>query len=83
MAKEIAAHHPDSIFLDMERAADRAQLQGAEAFFAAHRNRLVVLDEVQAMPDIFKALRPEIDAHIMAEAPTGSKVNFYRTAAGA
>ena len=48
-----------------------------------HRNRFMALDEVQAMPDIFKALRPEIDAHIMAEAPTGSKVNFYRTAAGA
>ena len=62
LAKEIAAHYPGSVFLDMERAADRAQLQGAEAFFAAHRNRLVVLDEVQAMPDIFEALRPEIDA---------------------
>ena len=62
LAKAIAAHYPGSIFLDMERAADRAQLQGAEAFFAAHRNRLVVLDEVQAFPDIFEALRPEIDA---------------------
>ena len=62
LAKAIAAHYPGSIFLDMERAADRAQLQGAEAFFAAHRNQLVVLDEVQAMPDIFEALRPEIDA---------------------
>ncbi|MGB4115853.1 MAG: ATP-binding protein [Polaromonas sp.] len=62
LAKAIAAHYPGSVFLDMERAADRAQLQGAEAFFAAHRNRLVVLDEVQAMPDIFEALRPEIDA---------------------
>jgi len=32
LAKAIAAHYPGSVFLDMERAADRAQLQGAEAF---------------------------------------------------
>ena len=31
-------------------------------FFPAHRNRLVILDEVQHMPGLFTALRPEIDA---------------------
>lgn len=62
LAKEIAANFSGSVFLDMERAADRAQLQDAEAFFAAHRNHLVVLDEVQALPDIFESLRPEVDA---------------------
>ena len=51
------------ISLDMERASDRAVLQDPEAFFAAHRDHVVVLDEVQAMPNIFEALRPEIDAH--------------------
>ena len=62
LARAIAAHSPAAAFLDMERATDRAQLQDPEAFFAAHRDQLVVLDEVQALPNIFEALRPEIDA---------------------
>ena len=62
LARAIAAHSPVAVFLDMERATDRAQLQDPEVFFAAHRGQLVVLDEVQALPNIFEALRPEIDA---------------------
>ena len=61
LAKAIAAQLPDAVFLDMEREADRARLQDTESFFAAHRSQLVVLDEVQALPGIFAALRPEID----------------------
>lgn len=62
LAHALAAQAQKSIFLDMERASDRAQLQDPEAFFAMHRDALVVLDEVQAQPNIFEALRPEIDA---------------------
>ena len=31
-------------------------------FFAAHRDLLLILDEVQLAPTLFAALRPEIDA---------------------
>ena len=36
---------------------------GLKARMGLHRERLVVLDEVQLMPELFSALRPEIDAH--------------------
>ncbi len=62
LAREIVAEHPNAIMLDLERAADRAQLSNPELFFLSHRDKLVVLDEVQHAPDIFAALRPEIDA---------------------
>ena len=62
LAGSIASGTPGAVFLDLERASDRAQLQDPETFFIAHRDRLVVLDEVQALPGIFEALRPEIDA---------------------
>ena len=62
LARELAATMPDALFLDLEREADRARLADPEAFLSRQRGRLVVLDEVQAMPDIFAALRPEIDA---------------------
>jgi uncharacterized protein len=62
LARAIAARHPDALVLDMERASDRAALDHPELFFPAHRQRLVVLDEVQLVPGLFSALRPEIDA---------------------
>jgi predicted AAA+ superfamily ATPase len=62
LGRAVAAEHENALFLDLERAADRAQLERPELFFPRHRERLVVLDEVQHMPDLFSALRPEIDA---------------------
>ncbi len=62
LARQLAASHPDAVFLDLERAGDRAALAEPELFFRQNRHRLVVLDEVQHVPDLFAALRPEIDA---------------------
>ncbi|MSP74423.1 MAG: ATP-binding protein [Myxococcales bacterium] len=62
LARRVAAAHPEAVFLDLEVGADRARLSNPELYFARHRDKLVVLDEVQAMPDLFAALRPEIDA---------------------
>ncbi len=62
LARMLARERPDAIFLDLERAADRARLAEPELFFARHRGSLVVLDEVQFMPELFTHLRPEIDA---------------------
>ena len=62
LARTLVAHLPDAVFLDLELPADRAKLDNPAAFFAAHRDRLVVIDEVQTMPELFVQLRPEIDA---------------------
>jgi uncharacterized protein len=62
LARAIAAQVPDSLFLDLERPGDLAQIAQPDLFFAHHRGRLVVLDEVQQAPELFTALRPEIDA---------------------
>lgn len=62
LAKMLAATRPEAQYLDLERASDRAALAEPELFFRQHRHRLVVLDEIQSVPDLFVALRPEIDA---------------------
>lgn len=62
LAKQLAAARPDALFLDLEQAPDRAMLAEPELFLRQHRQRLVVLDEVQHVPGLFAALRPEIDA---------------------
>jgi len=62
LARQLAAERPDALFLDLERAGDRAALAEPQLFYQQNRQRLVVLDEVQHLPDLFAALRPEIDA---------------------
>jgi hypothetical protein len=62
LARQLAAKRPDALFLDLERMGDRAALAEPQLFFQQNRQRLVVLDEVQHLPDLFAALRPEIDA---------------------
>ena len=62
LAQAVAARQPGAVMLDLERASDRAQLAEPELFLTRHRDHLVVLDEVQLMPELFSALRPEIDA---------------------
>ncbi len=62
LALAIAARAPGALVLDMERESDRAALARPELFLPLHRDRLVVVDEVQHLPGLFTALRPEIDA---------------------
>ena len=62
LARHIAKQTPGAVFLDLELPADRARLDNPAAFFAAHRNHLVVIDEVQTFPELLAQLRPEIDA---------------------
>ena len=62
LARQIAAATPGAVYLDLELEDDRAKLSQPSLFFRANRDRLVVLDEVQRVPNLFDALRPEIDA---------------------
>ena len=50
-----------AIYLDLELPSDRRKLEDAEIFFAAHHQQLVVLDEVQRVPELFATLRGVID----------------------
>jgi hypothetical protein len=52
---------PGAISLDLESPADRAVLVEAEAFFDAHADSLICLDEVQRLPEIFPLLRHVVD----------------------
>lgn len=60
LAQEIAETR-DAVYLDMERSADRRILEEPDLYLDEQMGRLVVIDEVQLMPDLFKALRGQID----------------------
>ncbi len=50
-----------SIYLDLESPTDRAKLTEAEQYFDLHEGKLIILDEIQRMPDLFPILRGVID----------------------
>ncbi len=56
-----SGRHGGALYLDLELPSAQRQLDDAEAFLLAHRNRLVILDEVQRMPELFAVLRGVID----------------------
>lgn len=60
LAHEVA-ERVDSVYLDLESPADRAKLSDPTLYLADHENRLVVLDEVHRVPDLFQSLRGLID----------------------
>lgn len=50
-----------SIYLDLESVADRAKLADPELYLADHEDKLVILDEVHRVPELFQSLRGLID----------------------
>ena len=62
LALELARSWPQkALYLDLERPADRAKLDAADAFLRMHADRLVILDEIHRMPGLFEILRGIID----------------------
>lgn len=50
-----------SIYLDLELSSDRAKLSDPELYLGQQEDRLIILDEIHRLPDIFKTLRSLID----------------------
>lgn len=61
LALEVAKAGP-SIYLDLESETDRAKLAEPELYLAQHEDKLVILDEIQRTPELFRSLRGLIDA---------------------
>lgn len=52
---------PDPIYLDLESPTDQAKLREPEAYFELHKGKLIILDEIQRVPELFSILRGVID----------------------
>lgn len=51
----------DALYLDLENRADLQKIQDITAFHLENRDRLIILDEVQRVPQLFTELRGIID----------------------
>ncbi|MGD9896841.1 MAG: ATP-binding protein [Candidatus Methylacidiphilaceae bacterium] len=60
LAEEIAQERP-SVYLDLEDPADREKLSVPALYLSSHEDKLIVLDEIHRMPELFQVLRGLID----------------------
>lgn len=61
IAKQIAKKNPNAIYLDMESRIDLAKLENPELYFEKNSEKLICLDEIQRIPEIFPVLRSIVD----------------------
>ena len=61
LAYEIAREYK-ALYLDLENQNDRNRLRNPVLFLESMENRLVILDEIHRMPELFQTLRGIIDA---------------------
>jgi hypothetical protein len=62
MARQLAAESPDDfVYFDLELPSDRIRFSDPELFLRGLADRTVILDEVQALPELFPILRGLID----------------------
>ena len=61
LAKQIISLRKKSVYLDLELESDLRKINDPELFLSQHEDKLVCIDEIQRMPDLFKALRGIID----------------------
>lgn len=64
LAKQLAAaSKKETLYIDLEKQKDRVLLTDMDTFFEENKNKCIIIDEVQTMPQVFTALRPAIDDH--------------------
>ena len=61
LAKSIISNYNNAIYLDAERPSHRQLLDDAEQFFELNHDKLICIDEVQNIPDIFSVIRSIVD----------------------
>ena len=63
LARSIAGERPTT-YLDLENPADLEKLSDARGYLSAQRGKLVIIDEIQRVPELFQVLRGLIDEWI-------------------
>ncbi len=59
--KTVTSSRNNALYLDLESSRDFRKLEDAETFFENNKDKLVIIDEIQIMPGLFRTLRPVID----------------------
>lgn len=72
LAEELASGiKPQPLYLDLESPTDLAKLADPSQYFQTHDDRLIILDEIQRVPELFQVLRGVIDRRRRAGQKSG------------
>lgn len=52
---------PDSLYIDLELPSDLARLREPEDFLSRHAGKMICLDEIQRVPELFPVIRSLVD----------------------
>ncbi len=63
LSKKILASYPKSIYLDLELDKNQRALTEPYLFFEQNKDKVICLDEIQLLPNVFKEMRGFIDEH--------------------
>ena len=61
LVKHLIEAYPNSIYLDLERPSDLRKLEDAEWFLTSQKEKLICIDEIQRMPELFPLIRSLVD----------------------
>jgi len=63
LVKMIAKDLPNFLYLDLQNRDDLAKLNEPGLLFKANKEKIICLDEIHLVPDLFSVLRSEIDSY--------------------
>lgn len=62
LARQVVQEHPsEAVYLDLELPSDLAKLTAPELYLQQHADKLIILDEIQRLPELFPTLRALVD----------------------
>ncbi len=61
LAQNVIKDIENTVYIDLERSSDLNKLRDPEAFFELNKDRLICLDEIQRLPELFPEMRSHID----------------------
>ncbi len=63
LAKMLLSKIKNVAYIDAEKTSDKLKLSDPELYFEMNQNKLICLDEIQRVPEIFQPMRSEIDSN--------------------
>lgn len=61
LARTVLQGREDTVYLDLQRPSDLRKLEDPEFFFETQREKLICIDEIQRVPELFPIIRVAVD----------------------
>ena len=61
LARQIIDSVDNTVYIDLEKPSDLRKIEDPEFFFSTQKNKLICIDEIQRVPDLFPIIRFSVD----------------------